>query len=155
MSVLEAKNRLEGTLLKDLDEADGEDLVFDGEVIGKLDTLDGADVDTQVVAFKARCAMEIVEVVACPGAAVTANDTNNALFTLAKQDGAGGGATTIATLQTNVAGGSWVADVFKTFTITQANKRVSRGQLVTLKKTTPGTGVAVGPCSFTIKYRKV
>jgi hypothetical protein len=44
-----------------------------------------------------------------PTGAVTASDTLYATITIKWRDGAGGAASTLATLITNVAGGSWVA----------------------------------------------
>jgi len=156
MSVLEAKNRLEGTTLKDLPVADGQDLVYDGEVHFQNTEADGAAGDTWSYAFKARCDMEIVAVDICPGAALTANDTNNAVLTLGKADGAGGGSTAILALTTNLASGNWVTDVFKSMgTPVAAAKRVAKGQIVTLKKTIGGTGVVVPVAGFTVRYRKV
>ncbi len=89
--------------------------------------------------------------------ALTADNTNNAVLTLAKADGLGGSATTVATLTTNVASGNWVADTFKSFTLsaTAANLLVNDGQILTLKKTVGGTGVVVPISFFTIRYRKV
>lgn len=108
-------------------------------------------------AIKVPWNVRIVEVVVCPGAALTADNTNNAVLTLAKADGAGGSATTVATLTTNVASGNWVADTFKSFTLsaTFANTLVNDGQILTLKKTIGGTGVIVPISFFTIRYRKV
>lgn len=108
-------------------------------------------------AIKVPWNVRIVEVVVCPGGALTADNTNNAVLTLAKADGAGGSATTVATLTTNVASGNWVADTFKSFTLsaTPANLLVNDGQILTLKKTVGGTGVVVPISFFTIRYRKV
>jgi len=156
MSVLEAKNRLDGTTLKDLPVADGQDLVFDGEVHIQNTEADAAAGDLWSYAFKARCDMEIVAVDICPGAALTANDTNNAVLTLGKADGAGGASTTILTHTTTVANGNWAVDVFKSMgTPVAAAKRVTKGQIVTLKKTINGTGVIVPIAGFTVRYRKV
>ncbi len=101
--------------------------------------------------------VQILEVVVCPGGALTADNTNNAVLTLAKADGLGGAATTVATLTTNAASGNWVADTFKNFTLsaTFANTLVNDGQILTLKKTVGGTGVVVPVSYITIRYRKV
>lgn len=156
MSVLEAKNRLEGTVLRDLDEADGEDLVYDFLLNPVKTAADAAAGDTSTVfECKAPCNFEVVSLTICPHAALTANDTNNAVVTLGKADGAGGGSTAISALTTNLASGNWVADVFKEMTITGTAKRVNDGQVMTLKITKGGTGVAVPASSYSIRCRKV
>lgn len=101
--------------------------------------------------------VQIIDVTICPGGSLTADNTNNAVLTLGKSDGAGGAITTVASITTNVASGNWVADTYKSMTLsaTFANTLVNDGQLITLKKTVGGTGVVV-PISFiTIRYRKV
>ncbi len=108
-------------------------------------------------AIKVPWNVRIIDVTVCPGGALTADNTNNAVLTLAKANGAGGAATTVATLTTNAASGNWVADTFKSFTLAtaSADQLVNDGQILTLKKTVGGTGVVV-PISFiTIRYRKV
>lgn len=120
--------------------------------------LDGAaGTDYTYGSFKAPFAFQVVEAVICPGAALTAADATANTYTVAKADGAGGGATTVATLATTVAAGNWVADVFKTMTLsaTFANTLVARGQIVTLKKTHLSTGTVTPQSTLVLKIRRV
>ena len=138
--------------------ADIQDLVTDGTWIVPHTLADGAaGTDATFFAMKVPFNVQIIEVVICPGAALTADDTNNAVLTLAKADGAGGAATTVATLTTNVASGNWTADTFKTIALsaTFANTLVNDGQILTFKKTHGGTGVVVPIAYISIRYRKV
>ncbi len=132
--------------------------VFSDEVLPLPMALDAAaGTDTVYASFKAPFAFRVVEAVICPGAALTAADATANTITLGKADGAGGGSTVVASLVTNLAGGNWVADVFKPMTLsaTFANTLVARGQIVTLKKTHAGAGT-VGPASTcSLKIRRV
>lgn len=67
--------------------------------------------ETAIAYFKT--GQTVARIVLVPTGAVTANDTTYATITIAKRDGAGGAASTIATLVTNVAGGNWTAFVPK------------------------------------------
>ncbi len=118
--------------------------------------LDAAGTDTVYASFKAPFRFQVLEAIVCPGAALTAADATANTYTLAKADGAGGSATTIATLTTTLAGGSWVADVFKPMTLsaTVANQLVADGQLVTLKKTHLSTGTVNPASTLSLRIRK-
>lgn len=132
--------------------------VFADDIINLPIILDAAaGTDYTYASFKAPFAFEVVDSVVCPGGALTAADATANTYTLAKADGAGGSATTIATLVTNLAGGNWVADTFKTMTLstTAANRLVARGQIVTLKKTHLSTGTVTPASSCTVKIRRV
>jgi hypothetical protein len=137
--------------------ADTQDLIAFEQVRIPM-ALDGAaGTDTVYGSFKASYAFEVLEAVICPGAALTAADATANTVTLAKADGAGGSATTVASIVTNVAGGNWVADVFKPMTLsaTPANRFVARGQLVTLKKTHASTGTVSPASTLCLRVRKV
>lgn len=137
--------------------ADIEDLMTDF-VINIPMVLDAAaGTDYVYGSFKAPYALQVLEAIVCPGAALTAADATANTYTLAKADGAGGSATTIATLVTTLAGGSWVADTFKAMTLsaTFANTLVADGQLVTLKKTHLSTGTVTPASTLSIRVRKV
>lgn len=119
-----------------------------------LDAAAGADYTKS--SFKVPFAMVIREAVILPGAGLTASAADYNTFTLAKADGAGGAATTMATLLTDVAGGDWVADVFKPMTNgTLAARTLTEGQLVTLKKTYAASGTVTPASTLIIRYRKV
>lgn len=75
-----------------------------------------------------------------PLAALTANDTDKATILIQKRTGAGA-ATTVATLVTNLAGGSWVAFVPKAIPISAG--AVLAGDVLTLSITKGGAGVIV------------
>ena len=88
------------------------------------------------------------------GAAASASDTLYATLTVAKRDGAGGGATTIGTLVTNVATGNIVAFTPKSFTLssTSTDLNVLEGDVLTFTEAKASTGTALnGVISVTIK----
>ncbi len=158
MSVSNLTKRLKGTLVADETDpdADLQDAFLDGMVTFFKASADAMASDASTIgAFKAPFAMRIVGVTAIPNTTLTAHDTNNAVITLAKADGAGGSATAVAALTTNGAGGNWAADTFEEFTVTASAASVTRGQVVTLKITKGGSGVAVPISSYTIRYRRV
>lgn len=115
-----------------------------------------AGTDTVYASFKAPWRFRVLEAVVCPGAALTSADATANTYTLGKSDGAGGAITTIATLTTTLAGGSWVADTFKSMTLsaTDANLLVADGQLVTLKKTHLSTGTVSPASTLSLRIRK-
>ncbi|HEY5955554.1 MAG TPA: hypothetical protein VIV60_03330 [Polyangiaceae bacterium] len=128
------------------------DLVYNLPIV--LDAAAGTDYT--YASFKAPFRFRVIDATICPGAALTAADATANTITLAKADGAGGSATTIASIVTNVAGGSWVADTFKAMTLsaTDANLLVADGQLVTLKKTHASTGTVTPASTLTLRIRK-
>src|SRR6185369_13915497 len=81
----------------------------------------------------------ITSVKILPDAAVTANGTNYKTFTLEYDDGAGGSATTVATVDTSAV--SWVANTPVSLTITAANALVAAGKQLRLKITKAASGV--------------
>lgn len=116
-----------------------------------------AGTDYTYGAFKAPFAFRVIEATICPRGALTAADATANTWTLAKADGAGGAATTIATLVGNLAGGDWVADVFKgmTLSVVAGAINVARGQLITLKKTHASTGTVTPAATLYLKVRKI
>lgn len=104
-------------------------------------------------AFKAPFDLQVVEVAVAPGGALTAHDTNNATISLKKADGAGGAATTVASITTNVASGDWAVGVFKALSTPQ-NASVIAGQILTLEKAVASSGVNLPPASYSIKIRR-
>lgn len=78
-----------------------------------------------------------------PDAAVTADAANNATLTLRKRTSAGASATSIATLVTDVAGGSWTQYARKAFTVVTAGSAnvCAVGSGISLEITKGGTGV--------------
>lgn len=106
--------------------------------------------------IKAPCDLSIEDFMVCPAGALAASDAANAVLTLAKADGLGGAATPIATLTTNLASGNWVADVFKNGVVALAPARlVTKGQILTVKKTITGAGVIVPACTVNIRMRRI
>jgi hypothetical protein len=136
--------------------ADAQDLLTDLTLNLPMALDAAAGTDTVYASFKAPWRFQVIEAIVCPGAALTAADATANTYTLAKADGAGGSATTIATLVTTVAGGSWVADVFKAMTLsaTVANTFVADGELVTLKKTHASTGTVSPASTLSLRIRK-
>jgi hypothetical protein len=76
--------------------------------------------------------------------AVTADNTNNKVFTLSQRTSAGGSQLTMGTLTTNVAQGSLVAFSPVALTLTAANQIIPAGGVITHAMTVGGTGVAIG-----------
>lgn len=77
-----------------------------------------------------------------PSAALTGDATNNATLTLAKRDGAGGGASTVATITTTAVAGNWTAFVPVSLG-TLSNTSVAAGNVLTFAISKGGTGVVV------------
>jgi hypothetical protein len=115
-----------------------------------------AGTDYTYASIKAPFALQIVDVVVGPGGALTGATATANTYTLGKSDGLGGSITSMATLVTTT-GNDWVADVFKSFTLStvQGALNVTRGQLITLKKTHASTGTVTPQSTFTIKFRRI
>lgn len=77
-----------------------------------------------------------------PTGAVTASDTHYATITVRQRDAAGANPVTIATLVTNVAGGSWTAFVAKSLGAL-TNAAVAAGAILTYQIEKAGDGVVV------------
>lgn len=159
MTVQNVLNQLDGIYPSDPGElvTDSQD-VFSDEIILIPMILDAAaGTDYTYGSFKAQWAFQVLEAVICPGAALVAADATANTYTLGKADGAGGASTVIASLQTLVASGNWVADTFKALTLsaTVANTRVARGQIVTFKKTHLSTGTVTPASTLYLKVRKI
>lgn len=128
------------------------DLVWNIPIV--LDAAAGTDYTYGSIKVPFR--VRVLDVTICPGAALTAADATANTLTLAKADGAGGAATTVASITTNLASGNWVADTFKALTLsaTFANTLVADGQILTLKKTHAGAGTVTPASTCTIRVRK-
>ena len=89
-----------------------------------------------------------------PSAALTADNTNNAVLTLRRRDADGTNAVSVATITTNIASGNWVQWVAKALVLsgTAANLVLAEGQCLTLEITKGGTGVVVPAGSLEIQY---
>lgn len=158
MTVANVAKEFQGVFCNDQTDpkSDAEDALTD-LIINIPMVLDAAaGTDYTYGSFKAPYRFQVIEAIVCPGAALTAADATANTYTLAKADGAGGAATTIASVTTTLAGGSWVADVFKTVTLsaTAANVLVADGQLVTWKKTHLSTGTVTPASTLSIRIRK-
>lgn len=81
----------------------------------------------------------LVDAYVIPDAALTADDTNNAVITISKRDSAGANKTTIATITTNVASGNWVQFARKALTL--SNVTIAAGSSFTYEIAKGGTGV--------------
>lgn len=80
-----------------------------------------------------------------PTAALTADNTNNAVFTLAKYTSAGATKTTVASLTTNVASGDWVAFAPKAMTLAGSGApTIAAGSSISLEVAKGGSGVQAG-----------
>jgi hypothetical protein len=93
--------------------------------------------ETAMAYFKT--AQTLSRLVIVPTGAATASDTVYATITVAVRDGAGGAAATVATLITNVAGGSWVAFTPKSMG-TLTNATIPAGGVLTYAVAKASTG---------------
>jgi hypothetical protein len=95
----------------------------------------------------------VTEVSIIPNAALTADNTNNRVFTLQNRGSAGSGTTAMASLTTNVAGGSWVAhdEILMTLDPTAANRNFSASDVLAIVETVNGTGVAHPAMEVTVR----
>ena len=95
----------------------------------------------------------VTEVEIIPSGALTASDTANRVFTLQNRSTTGAGTTTIATLTTNLAGGSWVAHdaLMMTLSPTPGNLNVAAGDVLSVIETVTGAGVAHPAMQCTVR----
>lgn len=86
----------------------------------------------------------VTEAAIIPEAAVTAADAANRTFTLYNRKQDGTGTTVVATLTTNLAGGSWAAQDAKKMTLsgTSSALQVAVGDVLEMVETVTGVGVA-------------
>lgn len=99
--------------------------------------------------------IEIQSIHYTPDGAVTADDTNNATITFSKRNGAGGGATVVATATTSTAGtGNLVAHTPEEIPLsaTLANRRLAAGEVLTELISKANSGVALAAGSFTVVF---
>lgn len=100
-------------------------------------------------------AVRVISAKLIPGGAVTADNTNYTTVSLVYNDGAGGAATTVAALTTQVASGNWVANQPKTLTVTAANAEVASGKLFAVDLTGTGAGVATPAFILHVTYQEI
>jgi len=100
-----------------------------------------ATAETVILQLPAACTIASAEIL--PTASVTADASNNASITLMGYTAAGGSVKTLATLVTDVAGGSWTAFVKKSMTLTATTADLDReaDSVITLTITKGGSGV--------------
>lgn len=101
--------------------------------------------------FAAAAALTIKSIDILPGAALTADATDNATITIRRRNADGTSAASVAALTTNVAGGSWTQWVSKSMG-TISNGTLSAGQILTLQITKAGSGVAIPICAIRVVY---
>lgn len=87
-----------------------------------------------------------------PIGTATADGTNYATIKVVKGDGAAGAEVIMASINTDVAGGSLAAGVTKALTVTStlANTRIPAGSVLGFSIAKAGTGVAVPAGNFTV-----
>lgn len=115
-----------------------------GQTYGRTRAADAAAADVTAESLIERVLRPgtIVAVRYIPTAALTASDTDYATITVRQRDAAGANPATIATLVTNVAGGSWTAFVAKSLgAIT--NAALAAGAILTFEIAKTGNGVVV------------
>lgn len=89
-----------------------------------------------------------------PNAALTASGSVYATCTVGWTDDAGGSATTVATLVTDVAGGSWTADQSKAMTLA-TDSTVATGKALKFITAKASTGTIVPLCKVEIEYEEI
>ena len=162
MSATSFFNRLRGVAALGLPngETDLQDALLDGgwTIEHPTGITDTAGTDYTYGGIKVPFNVTIVAVDICPHATLTANDTNYATLSLTKSDGAAGSATAVATqtTKTAVSGGTgdWAADTYVALTVSAANADVDDGQMLLFEKVAAASGVSVGGCSITVRYRR-
>jgi hypothetical protein len=86
-------------------------------------------------------------------AALTAADATARTLTIYNRGQAGAGTTVVATLVTNLAGGNWVANDEKSFTLTAttADRNVTAGDILECVETVAGAGTARANVKITVR----
>ena len=117
----------------------------------ELDLDDAATAGTACAEKVVHIAPTSGEVISCtvaPGAAITADNTDKATFTLAKRTGAGG-ATTIASGDTSITGALVFTPIFITqaLNITASAVKYALGDVLTMKVVKGGAGQAISSAS--------
>jgi len=101
------------------------------------------------------CAFDatVTEAEIIPSGALTASDATNRTFTLRNKGATGAGTTVIATLTTNLAGGSWVANdaILMALSGTPGNLNVAAGDVLAVDETVASTGVAHPAMQVTVR----
>lgn len=168
-------NRSLGGLVFGLD-TDGEPILWTGPVAWLLarwahqadraalgsyqhigDTL-AADTQAETIINRPFLAHGVIDSVRfVPTAALTANDTNNALITISKRDGAGGAAVVVATILTDVASGSWVAFTPKdmVLSVVAGALNILETDVLTLTVAKNGSGVALPAGTIEIRGKVI
>ena len=102
---------------------------------------------------EARMKATVTEVAVISEAALTAADATARTLTLYNRGQAGAGTTVVATLVTNVAGGNWVANDKKLFTLSAVAGalNVESGDTLEIVETVAGAGTARGQCEITVR----
>ena len=104
------------------------------------DAAAGTTTAEQTIAMT-REALTVSNISINPTGALTASDSVYATITIATRDGVGGGATTLATLITNVASGNWVAFTRKNLTL--STTAVAAAGIVTWTVAKASTGTQI------------
>jgi len=106
------------------------------------------------VLLDAEADIELVSISLYPSADVTANNTNFATLDINKEDGAGGGMTSLDAFTTETTGsGDWSARVEEQFSGIAVTDTVDEGELVILEVTKDGTGVQLPDMLVEVWYR--
>lgn len=159
MTVANILKELKGVYANDqaAPDADIQDTISDDIITIPMLLDTAAGTDFTYGSLKAPFAFQVVEAIITPTGALTGADATANTYTLGKADGAGGASTVMASLQTLLAGGNWVADVFQTVALSAVAgaTSVARGQIVTFKKTHLSTGTVTPASTLTIKIRRV
>lgn len=105
----------------------------------------------QGIVMKKKCRVKTATAVSAT--TLGADATNNITMTVAKRDGIGGAATTIAAATTDVAGGALTAFTPKTLTVTDTAVEIAAGGVLTFKTVDNGTTTEpLLSCNIVVEY---
>jgi hypothetical protein len=105
----------------------------------------------QGIAMVKKCRVKSIRVTSAT--TLAADATNNITATVAKRDGAGGSATVIGAVTTDVAGGALTAFTPKTVSVTASAEEIAAGGVLTFKTVDNGTTTEpLLSCSITVEY---
>lgn len=117
-----------------------------------LESVGAAGVTGNLPVWTAPAKCVIVSASLLPSAAITADPTNNAVYTLTRHT-AGASAATVATRSWATVNSVALTTEAMTLSGTAANLALAAGDTLTIVKTVNGTGLVIPPLGLTVVYR--
>jgi len=103
-------------------------------------------------AFRARYDAQVVSAALVPAAAITADNTNYATYTLTRHT-AGASATTVATRAWSATNSAAVTEEAMTLSGTAANLLLTAGDTLSIVKTVAASGLVIPACLLVVTYK--